>query len=329
AALFLAVANSSSLVNCAIALISIVASSIFLSTQTNEEPSAKIRVNPQQNIVMSARHMGAITLFAIFALGFFTQLLSIVSLVPSQAQEGTAEGDAAVACATASIILLLGLAVHRLKKTNRFDSLEASLTFCLVFIACAVLAAGYTDNNTIFSVVFSSCTRLSFLMVLIVLLISVSNSNSESRPTLCLGLATLYSGYFIGGLLGEMQVSGNDITTALLLALSLLLVALMLVLVRNMKSSIQIAPDCAGSSSAESTLSNYHSFAESQGLTPRQTEVLRWLATGRSSAYIAKQMNISENTAKAHVSKIYERLNVHSRDELLDLLENYTQSDTR
>ncbi|MEG0759835.1 MAG: helix-turn-helix transcriptional regulator, partial [Raoultibacter sp.] len=110
----------------------------------------------------------------------------------------------------------------------------------------------------------------------------------------------------------------------LLLFLSLLLIASMMVLVRRIDPSSKYSKASPTNvSPAKSALVNYHAFAESQGLTPRQTEVLGYLAIGRSNAYIAKQLNISENTAKAHVGKIYERLNVHCRDELLDLLEHY------
>lgn len=323
AGLFFGITSASPFATCLAALFSIVTSSIFLSTRAIENTLQKNRSEAQESIVVSAHRIGGIALLAVFSLGFFTQFLSIVSLVPLQVREGTAEGDAAVACLAASIILFLGLAVYRFKKSNQLDALEASLSFCIILIALTIFSAGYSGNDSNFSLIFSICTRLSFLVVLIVLLITASRGNVRPRPILCLGLAVLYSGYFIGGLLGEMQLSSRDITSSVLISLSLLLVASMLILVRRMDAirNYPSAPN-SNSSSRKSAFVDYRTFAESQGLTPRQTEVLGCLATGRSSAYIAKQLNISENTAKAHVSKIYEKLNVHSRDELLDLLEH-------
>lgn len=48
-------------------------------------------------------------------------------------------------------------------------------------------------------------------------------------------------------------------------------------------------------------------------LTPRETEVLRLLATGRSNKEIAADLVITEKTVKAHVSHILAKLGVTSR----------------
>lgn len=49
------------------------------------------------------------------------------------------------------------------------------------------------------------------------------------------------------------------------------------------------------------------------GLTPRQGEVLRQLAVGRSNQQIAHAMQISERTVHKHLENIYRRLDVPSR----------------
>ena len=43
---------------------------------------------------------------------------------------------------------------------------------------------------------------------------------------------------------------------------------------------------------------------------------------GRSTAFIAQQLCISESTAKSHVRHIYAKCGIHNRQELLDLLES-------
>ncbi|MEE8715478.1 MAG: helix-turn-helix transcriptional regulator [Coriobacteriales bacterium] len=62
-------------------------------------------------------------------------------------------------------------------------------------------------------------------------------------------------------------------------------------------------------------------LAASGGLTPREVEVLRLLAQGRSVPFIRDELVISKDTASTHVKHIYAKLGVHSRQELLDLFE--------
>ena len=51
----------------------------------------------------------------------------------------------------------------------------------------------------------------------------------------------------------------------------------------------------------------------SLGLTPRECEILELLASGRSTKEIARQLDISPNTAKTHLARVYEKLEVQRR----------------
>lgn len=55
------------------------------------------------------------------------------------------------------------------------------------------------------------------------------------------------------------------------------------------------------------------------GLSKREIEVLRYLCKGRSRPYIAETLYLSENTVRTHSKSIYAKLNVHNRQELLDM----------
>jgi len=48
-------------------------------------------------------------------------------------------------------------------------------------------------------------------------------------------------------------------------------------------------------------------------LTPRQLELLRYVAQGYTNAQVARRMGISEGTVRAHLNHIYDRLGVTSR----------------
>jgi LuxR family maltose regulon positive regulatory protein len=50
-------------------------------------------------------------------------------------------------------------------------------------------------------------------------------------------------------------------------------------------------------------------------LSEREIEVLRLLPTHLSSTEIAQELYISKNTVRSHIRHIYEKLDVHSRDD--------------
>ncbi len=49
------------------------------------------------------------------------------------------------------------------------------------------------------------------------------------------------------------------------------------------------------------------------GISPRECEVLDMLAAGHANKVIARQLDISPNTVKTHVARVYEKLAVASR----------------
>lgn len=62
-------------------------------------------------------------------------------------------------------------------------------------------------------------------------------------------------------------------------------------------------------------------IAQYYQLTPREAEVLALLARGRNSNYIKDELVVSRNTVKAHVKHIYQKLNVHTHQEVIDIVE--------
>lgn len=56
------------------------------------------------------------------------------------------------------------------------------------------------------------------------------------------------------------------------------------------------------------------------GFSERQAEVLTYLAHGYDVPTIAKKLYLSENTIRTHVKKIYTALDVHSKQEIIELV---------
>ena len=57
------------------------------------------------------------------------------------------------------------------------------------------------------------------------------------------------------------------------------------------------------------------------GLTDREQEIFEYLARRRNVRFIQDELTVSYNTVKTHVSHIYAKLDVHSHQELIDLVE--------
>lgn len=57
-------------------------------------------------------------------------------------------------------------------------------------------------------------------------------------------------------------------------------------------------------------------------LTPREGEILFYLAKGRNAKYIADQLYVAERTVKTHTYHIYQKMGIHSQQELIDIVEN-------
>ena len=60
-------------------------------------------------------------------------------------------------------------------------------------------------------------------------------------------------------------------------------------------------------------------------LSTREVDVLELLVVGKDAKAIADELFISFNTVRSHIRRIYVKLDVHSRQELLDKVKHQAQ----
>ena len=60
-------------------------------------------------------------------------------------------------------------------------------------------------------------------------------------------------------------------------------------------------------------------------LSPKETEVMILFAKGRSAARIQEELFISKGTVSTHLRHIYQKMDVHSKQEMLDVIEGVTR----
>ena len=68
----------------------------------------------------------------------------------------------------------------------------------------------------------------------------------------------------------------------------------------------------------------YEVIADGFGLTPREKEVMVLIAEGNSMKKVGELLFISLGTVQSHAKNIYRKLDIHSRQDLLDLIKEHT-----
>ena len=76
-------------------------------------------------------------------------------------------------------------------------------------------------------------------------------------------------------------------------------------------------PVAAGASASERRCAE---VCSAYGLSPRESEVLAYLGKGHSQAYIAAKLGVTESTVHTHARKIYSKLGVSSKEQLIALM---------
>lgn len=69
--------------------------------------------------------------------------------------------------------------------------------------------------------------------------------------------------------------------------------------------------------------------AQEFGLTEREAEVMVLLAKGRTRARIQEELYLSSGTVATHARHIYQKVGVHSKQELLDVIESAGERSAR
>ncbi len=153
--------------------------------------------------------------------------------------------------------------------------------------------------------------------------------NSYGLSIVYMGGSTLvlFIGLAIGLALGALSADyGLSLLTLLAFAAIYPLVLVLLFVVRRGKAGSTEPEDKSDQVEEGAARENRYTrcieqYAETYGLTKRETQVLGYLARGRSAKFIAEELVISENTVWAHIKRVYFKMDVHDKQELMSLVE--------
>lgn len=225
--------------------------------------------------------------------------------------------------------------------------LKRPLNADILFSVCALLAlAGifllpsthYADSlAAVGAGAFLNAGFACFYLLLLLIVGSIIARNPQGSVTassLVLGLT--WTGVGAGASLGHgslFLVDGNaEAVTWLSLALIMAFASYCFVALKRFSFEEAIR----GIKTAQAVLAptapapilkeNSDAVAERFQLTKREKEVFSLLATGRSVGVICEKLGISINTVRFHAKNIYLKLEVHSQQELIDLVESFEES---
>lgn len=207
----------------------------------------------------------------------------------------------------------------------------------LAQVSVLLVVAGFFAGSTLYEpapvagVTLLSAGNTLFDMVAWVALVAVAGRNVRGAVAAfawgrgLTGLGTI-AGAALGVLANDLLGSGSHGAALMNGLLILVFVGYALIGLKSFSFSATIAGvtpvDQAVAKAPEQDFEGRcRAVAERFGLSPRELEVFMMLARGRDRAYIQEQLVVSRNTVKAHVKHVYAKLDIHTHQELIDLVE--------
>lgn len=199
-------------------------------------------------------------------------------------------------------------------------------------VALPLSAAGFLLLPIIWNAaggIVNSLAQLGSMVAGIILWCMLAETSQDTKlpPSLLFAFALALTnlaqllGTSIGFVNADTLQQGDIVlTTVALVAVYLLfMVALFLFKDKSLKGEEGLTHDSAIHS--EQHLSERcEAIAEDHQFTSRESEIFLLLARGYTIPVISEKLYVSENTVKSHVKSIYQKLDVHVRSELIELV---------
>ena len=280
--------------------------------------------------------------YGIVALG--TGLLGLtVGLLGSIANERLSSEYMSTFFITAIAVVLVSNAVYILDKQRAGFLIEfggpAVALGCVTILAVSLHP---TDFFTAFRPIGNVCLEMLFLVVLI---IWADRFSLSAARTFAIGRIVYATANFLVTSLGRSFPSAGSTESliqassfALFAGVEVVIVAGVLLVALARKKPLVLAPSPEDAASHEdegtpaATAPRFRAkldrFAAEHRLTARETDVAEQLIKGRGYARIAVELSIAEGTVNYHTRNVYAKTGVHTREDLIDLFDDFTFDDT-
>lgn len=223
-------------------------------------------------------------------------------------------------------MVISGIVLFVVVKLNKPFNFSQLWRIALLVLALDMLSQATFPEMTVLRCVESSAWDLIVLFAWLTLSDVAQHSKLPAPWVFGIGWACYTAPFAIGSMMPPAYSGGEyDAVIVVALMFVLLLVSSFCLEMRDQDTKWLFAELRGEPVSAPADYRSLEERCEEVGkqhkLTPRELEIMQLLCKGRTKAYIAETLYLTENTVKGHTKHIYSKLDVHSKQELLDLVE--------
>lgn len=281
-----------------------------------------------------AQPLRSIALGSLLVPGLCTFALSVVYGIIDMAATGTSEQlETSILISQTGGIAAAAvfLAYFRFRKSSSTTRVTNGV---LGLLATGILLLPFLPAT--YAIALNVCAASGWKLVMLLLFYLVISTFSENRKLLIAAIALAYAlprfGLFLGMRVGDVaNVGSGDFLRTIAVAFFLLYLILMVVWVANSHERKRAEGLARTADAKLEQLARMQSDLRKQrcdelagqyGLTPREAEIMFLLSQGRDAVFIAETLFLSRNTVKSYQKNVYAKLGVHSKQEIIDLVQD-------
>lgn len=239
-----------------------------------------------------------------------------------------------------SPVFMLAAGVAVLALARRGSSLEPSLFFRLAVVLAASGLVAFAATGTGLNTAFACFGNFFFQFMLVVVAIdaprrAVGGKRGEPGYRLAIGSAMVLAAVgTVAGMLAHRMWGDAPMGLAMTAAVCIYVLAMALILQwrrqepgggrgRAAGPGADVFDDVLDPGSAPLPARDPSAMAravvDARALTPRESQVLLLMLRGMDGPGMARELDLSENTVRTHRKRLYRKLDIHSREELVEL----------
>jgi DNA-binding CsgD family transcriptional regulator len=226
------------------------------------------------------------------------------------------------------IAVSIGIVFITYRQSERIESSSLWLVVLLA-IATGLVVAAFTGGTAQSLSLGIIAAAQRFVAVFLYLALSdiAHNSRYDSDVVFGLGKGLLYALPVAGGaLFANLQDLTFGDSRYSLVVVYVLMLALFLFMRNSAPQGLKLFGDLDPSLPSGQTKQleqQIDALAASYKLSNREKEIIALYAQGRNRAFISEQLFISENTVRDHIRSIYKKMHIHSKQELISILQRH------